>query len=147
MEFGKIYIPLFNFLISNALHCILLPKLKWFQDRRNWLWELGVGKFVMEEWLDGGWQATPSITKFLSFPPSLIPALQNIGILHHKKGKLRKHMRQSVQPTKNSWGLHQLKLLTRKTLALSLLKVPVRKIDVLTYIKGVTFLFEWIGPT
>ena len=41
MEFGKIYIPLFNFLISNALHCILLPQLKWFQDRRNWLWERG----------------------------------------------------------------------------------------------------------
>ena len=30
------------------------------------------------------------------FPPSLIPALWNIGILHHKKAKLRKHMRQSV---------------------------------------------------
>ena len=29
-------------------------------------------------------------------PPSLIPALQNIGILHHKKAKLRIHMRQSV---------------------------------------------------
>ena len=41
MEFGKIYIPLFNFLISNALHCILLPQLKWFQDSRNWLWERG----------------------------------------------------------------------------------------------------------
>ena len=31
-----------------------------------------------------------------SLPPSLIPALQNKGILHHKKAKLRKHMRQSV---------------------------------------------------
>ena len=30
------------------------------------------------------------------FPPSLIPALWNIGILHHEKAKLRKHMRQSV---------------------------------------------------
>ena len=30
------------------------------------------------------------------FLPSLIPALQNIGILHHKTAKLRKHMRQSV---------------------------------------------------
>ena len=30
------------------------------------------------------------------FPPSFIPALWNIGILHHKKAKLRKHMRQSV---------------------------------------------------
>ena len=28
--------------------------------------------------------------------PSLIPALQNIGILHHKKAKLRKHLQQSV---------------------------------------------------
>ena len=38
MEFGKIYIPLFNFLISNALHCILFPtQLKWFQSRRNLL--------------------------------------------------------------------------------------------------------------
>ena len=26
----------------------------------------------------------------------LLPSLQNIGILHHKKAKLRKHMRQSV---------------------------------------------------
>ena len=33
------------------------------------------------------------------FPPSLIPALWNIGILHHKKAKLRKHMRQSVATT------------------------------------------------
>ena len=32
----------------------------------------------------------------LGFPPSLIPTLWNIGILHHKKAKLRKHMRQSV---------------------------------------------------
>ena len=31
-----------------------------------------------------------------SLPPSLIPALQNIGILHHKKAKLCIHMRQSV---------------------------------------------------
>ena len=32
------------------------------------------------------------------FPPSLIPTLQNIGILHQKKKKkLRKHMRQSVR--------------------------------------------------
>ena len=30
------------------------------------------------------------------FPPSLIPALWNIGILHHEKAELRKHMRQSV---------------------------------------------------
>ena len=30
-----------------------------------------------------------------SLPPSF-PASQNIGILHHKKAKLRKHMRQSV---------------------------------------------------
>ena len=33
-------------------------------------------------------------------PPSLIPALQNIGILDHKKAKLRKHMRQSVRLVK-----------------------------------------------
>ena len=31
-----------------------------------------------------------------SLPPSLIPALWNIGILHHKKAKLRKLMRQSL---------------------------------------------------
>ena len=31
-----------------------------------------------------------------SLPPSLIPALQNIGILHHKKAKLPKHLQQSV---------------------------------------------------
>ena len=30
------------------------------------------------------------------FPPSLIPALWNIGLLHHKKVKLRNNMRQSV---------------------------------------------------
>ena len=29
------------------------------------------------------------------FPPSLIPALQNIGILHHKKAKLPKHLQHS----------------------------------------------------
>ena len=33
----------------------------------------------------------------VGFLPSFIPALQNIGILHHKKAKLRKHMRRSVQ--------------------------------------------------
>ena len=37
------------------------------------------------------WNASGS-----GFPPSLIPALQIIGILHHKKAKLRIHMRQSV---------------------------------------------------
>ena len=31
-----------------------------------------------------------------SLPPSLIPVLQNIGILHHKKAKLPKHLQQSV---------------------------------------------------
>ena len=31
-----------------------------------------------------------------SLPPSLIPALQNVGILHHKKAKLPKHLQQSV---------------------------------------------------
>ena len=30
------------------------------------------------------------------FPPSLIPILQNIGILHHKKAKLPKHLQHSV---------------------------------------------------
>ena len=29
-------------------------------------------------------------------PPSLIPALQNIGVLHHKKAKLRINLQQSV---------------------------------------------------
>ena len=29
-------------------------------------------------------------------PPSLIPALQNIGILHHKKAELRTLLQQSV---------------------------------------------------
>ena len=37
------------------------------------------------------WKASGS-----GFLPSLIPTLQNRGILHHKKAKLRKHMRQSV---------------------------------------------------
>ena len=32
-------------------------------------------------------------------PPSLIPALQNIGILHHKKEKLPIHLQQSVYGT------------------------------------------------
>ena len=31
------------------------------------------------------------------FPPSLIPALRNIGILHYKKTKLCKHLQHSVQ--------------------------------------------------
>ena len=35
-----------------------------------------------------------------SLPPSLIPTLRKIGILHHKKAKLRKHMRQSVYHSK-----------------------------------------------
>ena len=30
------------------------------------------------------------------FSPSLLPALQNIGILHHKKAKLPKYLQQSV---------------------------------------------------
>ena len=33
------------------------------------------------------------------FPPSLIFALRNIGILHHKKAKLPKHLQQSVMAT------------------------------------------------
>ena len=37
------------------------------------------------------WNATGS-----GFPPSLISALWNIGILHYKKAKLRKHSQQSV---------------------------------------------------
>ena len=37
------------------------------------------------------WNASGS-----DFPPSLIPALQNIGILHHKKAELPKHLQQSV---------------------------------------------------
>ena len=38
------------------------------------------------------WKATGS-----GFPPSLIPALQNIGILHHKKAELPKHLQHSAQ--------------------------------------------------
>ena len=37
------------------------------------------------------WNASGS-----GFPPSLIPALRNIGILHHKKEKLRILLQQSV---------------------------------------------------
>ena len=37
------------------------------------------------------WDASGS-----GFPPSLIPALKNIGILHHKKAKLPNHLQQSV---------------------------------------------------
>ena len=36
-----------------------------------------------------------------SLPPSLIPALWNIAILHHKKAKLRNNIRQSVKAKKN----------------------------------------------
>ena len=32
----------------------------------------------------------------VSLPPSLIPSLQNIDILHHKKAKLPKHLQHSV---------------------------------------------------
>ena len=34
------------------------------------------------------------------FPPSLIPALQNIGILHHEKAELRILLQQSVYVNK-----------------------------------------------
>ena len=37
------------------------------------------------------WKASGS-----GFPPSLIPALQNIGILRHKKAKLPQHLQHSV---------------------------------------------------
>ena len=37
-----------------------------------------------------------------SLPPFLIPALQNIGILHHKKAKLRKQ----VQGCCHTWFYH-----------------------------------------
>ena len=37
------------------------------------------------------WNASGS-----GFPPSLIPALRNIGILHYKKGKLPKHLQHNV---------------------------------------------------
>ena len=37
-----------------------------------------------------------------SLPPSLIPALQNIGILHHKKAKLPKHLQHSETSAKTS---------------------------------------------
>ena len=40
------------------------------------------------------WNASGS-----GFPPFLIPALQNIGILHHKKAKLPKHLQHSVYST------------------------------------------------
>ena len=43
------------------------------------------------------WNASGS-----GFPPSLIPALQNIGILHHKKAKLPKHLQHSVCDLFNS---------------------------------------------
>ena len=33
--------------------------------------------------------------------PYLIPALQNIGILHHKKAKLPKHLQHSVPGERN----------------------------------------------
>ena len=35
-------------------------------------------------------------------PPSLIPALQNIGILHHKKAELRILLQQSVYHSHHS---------------------------------------------
>ena len=39
-----------------------------------------------------------------SLPP-LIPALQNIGILHHKKGKLRINLQQSVCTKDLKYGI------------------------------------------
>ena len=36
------------------------------------------------------------LVRVASLPPSLIPSLQNIGILHHKKAKLPKDLQQSV---------------------------------------------------
>ena len=59
------------------------------------------------------WNASGS-----GFPPSLIPALWNIGILYHKKAKLRKHMRQSVcgfmhNFHKKSWMLSRYLLSTQ----------------------------------
>ena len=39
------------------------------------------------------------------FPPCLIPAIWNIGILHHKKAKLPKHMQHSVHIFKHSDAL------------------------------------------
>ena len=41
-------------------------------------------------------QDTSSNIILCAVTPSLIPALQNIGILHHKKAKLPKHLQQSV---------------------------------------------------
>ena len=51
------------------------------------------------------WNASGS-----GFPPSLIPALWNIGILHHKKAKLRNNMRQSVKPYKAAYNYVLIKM-------------------------------------
>ena len=40
-------------------------KIPWYIVKLLMILVSPVCKFVMEEWLDGGWQATPSITKFL----------------------------------------------------------------------------------
>ena len=51
------------------------------------------------------WNASGS-----GFPPSLIPALQNIGILHHKKAKLPKHLQHSVCQTKYNCEFYHSKI-------------------------------------
>ena len=56
------------------------------------------------------WNASGS-----GFPPSLIPALRNIGILHYKKAKLRKHLQHSVRTRRiHTGGYAQTKLLGPK---------------------------------
>ena len=47
----------------------------------------------------------------IGFPPSFIPAIPNIGILHHKKANLPKHLQQSVciffvNKTEKKNGIH-----------------------------------------
>ena len=61
------------------------------------------------------------------FPPSFIPALQNIGILHHKKEKLRILLQQSVIEM-DEQKLSQLNF-TRLTLASFELEVIEEWID------------------
>ena len=71
------------------------------------------------------WNASGS-----GFPPSLNPTLWNIGILHYKQDKLRKHLQHSV-PVALKWPGYNLKLrpssMTWKDVVPSSFEIPKRE--------------------
>ena len=73
------------------------------------------------------WNASGS-----GFPPSLIPVLRNIGILHYKKAKLRKHLQQSVLPFLRA--LSQVLPLTEKYLLNSKMAATIFLVNSVTVI-------------